>query len=686
MPKTRQQRMAEERAGHAPSPPQILADKPRVPTRTREKAPSANNTVAAGPVLPVAQSAAPSPGAPQALVHVWADQDRYVYDPTHELTIPSALVPELVIFIKKLRDHGSQNSATSSSSSATQVTPSLVSRQFAPIPQTSRTKPQVSGPSAPMAPQPTSTGVISPFQETSPMATRASLAGIEQPFQQVFGLTPPLDTRANVGSHPQELHRSLTPNDPLPAHIEAPFQKTSHPAQLTGIDQPVQKISQSVTPTLVVEQALKTSSKNDIVEKQALADQQIREVAQLNQTKPMPKKVSSSKSQTGASGAARRKRRARSGKPSAPAPIKQKLAPVPSDPETIHGLGLPSIFRKHRKLPAYTANGHVFYGKVAPSDDYLKFQDETPTSTDSSMANASKTQALQASGSSVPGRLIRPIRSVKRRFGFSPLTTISESSETTPPTQPANNRPIIRFPSRWLDRMNATKRKRWTSPTPSESIPNPKGKSYGLGEVEFYGNAEEDENEDKIAGQRPGKVRRTSQLQNFSSQEAANSGTFRPLTGQHSIIPKTPIPVTNAAGSFKVPSPCDSDWSDSESEHEASSQAAAVPPSTTNSANPGSTSRPKFRPNGYENWLKTATPAAAAAVELMEVNHTAAGQAFEAVAYSDPPPTSRPQFNALGDWLETVSPSVAAAIEQMDVDPDMAGAAFKRGLDNCTNS
>ena len=105
----------------------------------------------------------------------WADQNRYVYDPSHELTIPSALVPELVFFIKKIRDHGTQNSATSSSSSATQVTLSLSRRQFAPILQTSRTEPQVPGPSAPMAPQPASTGVISPFQETSaPYCTNAS--------------------------------------------------------------------------------------------------------------------------------------------------------------------------------------------------------------------------------------------------------------------------------------------------------------------------------------------------------------------------------------------------------------------------------------------------------------------------------------------------------------------------------
>ena len=151
-------------------------------------------------------------------------------------------------------------------------------------------------------------------------------------------------------------------------------------------------------------------------------------------------------------------------------------------------------------------------------------------------------------------------------------------------------------------------------------------------------------------------------------------------------MPKTPIPVTNAAGSFKMPSPGDSDWSDSESEHEASSQAAAASPSTITTSNPGSTSRPQFRPNGYEDWLKIATPAAAAVVERMEVGYTAAGQAFGAVLNFNPSPTSRPTFNALGDWLQTASPPVAAALEQMDVDPDVAGAAFQHGLDNYTSS
>ena len=157
--------------------------------------------------------------------------------------------------------------------------------------------------------------------------------------------------------------------------------------------------------------------------------------------------------------------------------------------------------------------------------------------------------------------------------------------------------PSIRFPSRTLDRM-ATKRKRWGSP---ETIPNPKGKSYGLGEAEFYGNSNGDEN--GVMEQQPGKLRRTSESEDFSSQVAGNPHKARPYTGSmfenlateynggnvfseyeaarkveevaakmkntcRQSLAKTPIPITNPVGTFKVPSPGDTDWSDSESDEE----------------------------------------------------------------------------------------------------------------------
>lgn len=653
MPKTRQQRIAEEQAGHAPSPPQVLTDKPRGPRRTRAKPPSANNAAGEGPVVPSQPLAAPGPHTPRALVHVWVNEDRYVYDPNHEFAISSELVPELVLFLNKLRDHGTQHS---SSSSATQVTPSLNRRQVAASFQISRTEPEPPEPSAPMEPQLASSGIVSAFKETSPqMETHASFAQIEQPSQQFSVAMAPLSAPPHVRSPPQETYRSITLHDSRPAGIEAPSKQTAYPVRSTRVKEPVNTISQSVTPTHALQQAVSKPSRSEIVNKQTLnqkmPDQKISEDAKLDRRRPTSESGLSLKRKAGASEAASRKKRARSGKESKPPPSNQNLSPVPSDPKMLRACGLPFFFRKYRNLPAYTVDGEVRYGVVEPSDNYLKFHDEVP-------ANPNSNITKQASSSSAHGRVIRPTRSIKRRFGFSPLTTISERAEITPPMKPAKSQPAMRVPSRLFDRMNANKRKRWTSP---ESIPNPKGKSNGLGEVEFYGNAKEDE--DQIAGQQPGKVRRTSNSHNFSSQGAANSVSSRQYTCRKSIISKPAITVTNKAGSFKVPSPGDSDWSNSESEDEGSSQAATAPTSP----------------------IANRAPPAAAAMAI-EVNSTGAGQTFEAALSSSPAPTSRPRFTAFEAWLQTASPSVASALEQMDVDPNVAGAAFQRGLVNNTTT
>ena len=115
MPKTRQQRLAEERAGHPPSPPQFLEDKQRGPKYTWAKTPNA--TVAVGPVVPAAESAVLR--EPQALLHVWVDagpeaSGRPVDDPTHEMMITSSLIPELVTFTQNIRSHKKQNVPESS--------------------------------------------------------------------------------------------------------------------------------------------------------------------------------------------------------------------------------------------------------------------------------------------------------------------------------------------------------------------------------------------------------------------------------------------------------------------------------------------------------------------------------------------------------------------------------------------
>lgn len=117
MPKTRQQRSAEARAGHPPSPPQSLEDKPRVSKRTRAKTPNAAKVTpgatqvtssaskVAGPVLPATQSTVRR--EPQALLRIWVDVDPGNFgqpfgDATHQETIPSSRVPELVTFLENI--------------------------------------------------------------------------------------------------------------------------------------------------------------------------------------------------------------------------------------------------------------------------------------------------------------------------------------------------------------------------------------------------------------------------------------------------------------------------------------------------------------------------------------------------------------------------------------------------------
>lgn len=106
---------------------------------------------------------------------------------------------------------------------------------------------------------------------------------------------------------------------------------------------------------------MNTSGHSEIVERQTLnqkmPDQEIREVAKPDQTRLKRKSGSSLTRKPEASDVGHKKKRAKSDKQSAPPPVKRKLTPVPSDPETLRAQGLPSILRKYRNLPAYTADG-----------------------------------------------------------------------------------------------------------------------------------------------------------------------------------------------------------------------------------------------------------------------------------------------------------------------------------------
>lgn len=570
-----------------------------------------------------------------------------------------------------------------------------------------------------------------PSQEPPrPMVTPTPPARAEPPLQETSRPMAPYTTAARVQSPLSETFRPgpMAPHIAPPPPIELPPRQDPHPAQSPYNDQPIHTMSQSVSPAYTMHQAV-TPSPRDLVDKQTLEqgmpEQEFGDTIKPKQTELVRDILSPSQSQT-ANGSARRKRRAFSRKPLLPLPMEHNSHPVPSSPESVSAVGIPAIFRNKSHLPTYTPDGTALYGKLhstasAPDphaspeshhmsqqlDEEASVNEDSDTdevsetgSTTGHLAESSPEEAAQSTQERTPenprgsrwglGSLIESARSVTRRFGFSPLTPVSERSELTLQTQtartaptqtkkksslptsarakraknrrhidsvakparpittgpnqrdqqsrarkanpasgsteatatgtehsPATRRihrdqeearksqgegsgaaPTIRFPSRSLDRM-AIKRKRWGTP---DTIPNPKGKSYGLGEAEFYGNFDELENEGGTE-QQPGKVRRTSELGDFSSQVAGNPRKARPYTGSmfeksateynggnvfseyeaarkaeeaaakmsntgRQSLAKTPIPITNSAGTFKVPSPGDSDWSDSESDED----------------------------------------------------------------------------------------------------------------------
>lgn len=318
-------------------------------------------------------------------------------------------------------------------------------------------------------------------------------------------------------------------------------------------------------------------------------------------------------------------------------------------------------------------------------------------------------------------------------------------------------KPTIRWPSRSLDRMNQNKRKRWGEPV---AMPSPDSGSYGLAKTYLYENSEEDG-----VTEQPGKIRRTRESREFTSQIAEDRNTARPYENQGSnvfaeygaaqkaantgeqFLSKTPIPITNPTGTFKVPSPGDSDWSDSGSEEEEGSStglkdmtlklpkpqrirpltqsealrkaregllkhkprnpskliqssnaypspaslgeavakrgpgpqaAAELEPSTT--VNLEQTSRTIF--TAFKDWCKTAPPAAAAALESMEVDSNVAGNVFARGLENNRTGLTN-RYTAFEDWSKTAPPTVTAVLENMEVDSNFAGQAFKFGLDNC---
>lgn len=411
--KTRQQRLAQERAGHPPSPPQQLADNPRGSRRTRTKKPSAREEpslsenakdlkseaspsspasvagtgqnpgsvpsqpglVAAGSIVPSAQLAVP--GVAQALLRVDAGPEAFgqsVDDPTIQFAIPSSVVPRLLHFIVKMRNLGGKDLLTYSSAS-TQVIPSFDRRQFAhqvgiiPSLPPSRTESQLQEPPRQMAPQMPSLHVELHSQETSkPTSAHTSPARADPPIQETSRPIAPYTTAARVQSplHENSRPRPMTPKSTPPARVELHPQKTPNPVQPPSIDQPLHTIPQSVGLVHAEHQAV-TSNCRDLVDKlpldKEIPEQEFGDSIKAKQSEPVRHNFLTSQSQT-PNGSTRRKRRAFFRKPLLPLPMDFESQPGPSSPETPAAVRLSATFRNQQYLPTYTPDGTALYGTL----------------------------------------------------------------------------------------------------------------------------------------------------------------------------------------------------------------------------------------------------------------------------------------------------------------------------------
>lgn len=391
---------------------------------------------------------------------------------------------------------------------------------------------------------------------------------------------------------------------------------------------------------------------------------------------------------------------------------------------------LPHNLRNQAHLPAYTKDGMVLYGVAQeaptpglvassknthmaqePSDEASasdaiadgdtdmnedgesgsstghsaeSFLDEDASESDSTTGHLTgpslpqATQSILGPSSMTPrgsrwGRWFHSARSsLTSRFGFSRLTPVSERSEpTTPLTQATRTAamspihrneeevqraqigesdPSILWPSRSLERMQTSqKRKRWGEPVEQEPV----------------------------------KLRRIGDKGYFSSQQSQV---------------KTPIAITNPAGTFKVPSPSDSDWSDSDEGERGFRVPSPINSDASDSdeeeANVIAKVNKNLGPAGgqnlhaYQQWCKTATPAVIAALESMEVNPQIAAEAFErgfekleasGDTFKSVPQNLQP-FTPLSQY--GISPRVEAYLDsQWDEDDHRAAVAvFERGF------
>lgn len=678
--KTRQQRLAEQQAGHPPSPPQSLPMSQPVPRRARSKTPSA--TVAAGSVVPAAQPAAL--GEPQALLRVWVDvgpelSGRPVNEPTHQVAFDSSLLPKVVEFLNNIRNPSDESPTLHQEILEREVGDAIEPREPEPVTAGKPTK-------------------------------RRKSAFRREPLMALSGL-PPLPVPGSVDSAA----------DGIPMFFWSDFNLATNT--------PSDKISQQPDEML---SAHENSHMVDCNESGSTPSVEISQQANAQQGALDAHTPRGSKWGLGGLLESARSITRRLGFSS--------LAPVPESPEASPQTALTNapLIVTESAAPA------------APAQPRKK--SSAPTSARSRRAKSRRHDESAGKSGSTSRRNERP--RTKRATGaedegFPAMKSTDSENHEEEARQAMLGEPIatIRWPSRSLDRMNANKRKRFGDPL---DTPGTETGGHGRGATDIY----EGREEGSITEEQPVKRRRTEQS-GLASQVAgsvprpsavewqggnifAEDQAARELarTGQQSV-PKTPIPITNRTGTFKVPSPGDTDWSDSGSDEDEGDNASSEEnaPSRKNNggfvvggpSKPRQTPRPsesealrkareksqKYRPGNpsrlrhsikaypsplraserhsepsgrtkftaFEDWCKTAPPAAIAAVEQMEVDSNMAGNAVEAALLENPGPGRACQHTAYEEWCRTAPPAVTAILEHMEVDSNIAGQAFMSGLD-----
>lgn len=588
--------------------------------------------------MPAVQSAVL--GEPQALLRIWVDVGPEasgwpVDDPTHQETIPSSFVPELVAFIENIRDQKNEKVPKSSSKpSLDQLTPSQ--EMVAGIPP-----------------------------------ENLAASNLPKAKKRAFRRTPLLATSTVPKSQPVEASLDTHTADGI-SSLEAGPPETPRGSKwgMGNFFEPIGSIKK----------LLGFNPLAPVFQSPELVSQTPTSITAQTQTEePAPRERKNKRSSPTSAKDARAKNRRHN-----------DLVIKPMKPATASKNQRDRLSRAREVSPA---------------------------------SGGTKTTGVQE-------EQVPDIRSTDRVQGEARQVEVEE---------PASKQ-IIRWPSRSLDRMNQNKRKRWGEPV---AEPSSDGGSYGNKE------------EKGMTEEQPRKILRTRESQEFTSQVAGDPNTARPHKYQGTNVfaeyeaaqkaakrdkqspAKTPIPITNSTGTFKVPSPSDSDWSDSGSEEEEGNTAGLedMTPSRDDNALASQVANPqrippliqsealrkarekllKYKPRNpsrlihssraspspstavdlkltgntsftaFEDWCKTAPLAVTKALETMEVDHTEAGNAF-ARGLEDTRAGSTNRYTAFEEWSKTASSAVTAVLENMEVDSDFAGQAFKSGLDNYAKS